>query len=418
VVASRVVVPAPPAWSSQLLTVGVTGTNGKTTTTTWVAAALGRLAHATGAGPVARATTVGFFLGNEERAIEKSYGGFVDAMHACVDRGGRYAAIELTSEALAQGFARAWPCKVGIFTNLTHDHLDAHGSPEHYLASKAQLFVALPEGGTAVLNAADPVFELLREVTPPGVKVLSYGVPSRGAVQGEPDLVATSVDVSWSGTRITCAARDPASGLPRELRVRAIGDVYAENALAALLGAVAAGVSPDEAAAALAEAPPPPGRFEVIHERPYVVVDYAHSPDALARTVHVARKLAEGSRGKLRLVFGAGGNRDKAKRAPMGEAARPADHVTLTSDNPRDEDPVVIARAIAEGLRGHTSVRTELDRARAIETEIRAAQPDDVVLIAGKGHETEQLVGSETRYLSDIEIARRAIGGRASPPSP
>ena len=132
--------------------------------------------------------------------LEKSYTGFVDGMHTCFERGGRFAAVELTSEALANGFARAWQCNVGVFTNLTHDHLDAHGSPEHYLASKAQLFVSLPAGATAVLNAGDPVFDLLSEIMPPGVKVLSYAVPSRGAVQGAPDLVASSVDVSWSGT--------------------------------------------------------------------------------------------------------------------------------------------------------------------------------------------------------------------------
>lgn len=407
-------VPAPPAWSAQLFTVGVTGTNGKTTTTAWVAKAMQRLARATGAGPVARATTVGFFLDDEERTVEKSYDGFVDAMRACVERDGRYAAVELTSEALAGGFARAWQCRVGVFTNLTHDHLDAHGSPEHYLASKAQLFVSLPPGGTAVLNAGDPVFDLLAEIVPQGVKIVSYAVPSRGDVRGTPDLVATEVDVSWRGTRIRCAVRDPSSGLPAELHVRAVGEVYAENALAALLGAVAAGVPPADAAAALAEAPAPPGRFEVVHERPYVVVDYAHSPDALARTVQTARKLADAADGRLFVVFGAGGQRDQAKRAPMGEAARPADHVILTTDNPRDEDPVLIARAVAEGLAGHASVRTELDRARAITSAVSAAGDDDVVLIAGKGHETEQVVGAETSPFSDAAVARQALAARRS----
>lgn len=405
-------VPVPPAWSTQLFTVGITGTNGKTTTTAWVAAALRRLAASKGLGPVARATTVGFFLDDEPVVREKSYTGFVEGMHTCFERGGRYAAVELTSEALAKGFAKAWQCNVGVFTNLTHDHLDAHGSAEHYLASKAQLFVSLPPGATAVLNAGDPVFDLLREILPAGVKVLSYAVPSRGPVQGTPDLVARSVEVSWSGTTIACDVRDPASGLPTEVRVRAIGDVYAENALAALLGAVAAGVPAADACAALAEAPPPPGRFEVVHEKPYVVVDYAHSPDALARTVQTARKLADRSGGKLAVVFGAGGKRDKAKRGPMGEAARAADRVILTTDNPRDEDPAVIARAIAEGLRGHASVSTELDRARAIAAAIEAAGDADVVLIAGKGHETEQVVGAEVRHFSDVDVARSALAGR------
>ncbi len=398
--------PAAPAWSSELFTVGVTGTNGKTTTTAWVAAALRALAVSRGEGPVARATTVGFFLDDEEVAVEKTYAGFLAAMHACFERGGRHAAIELTSEALAAGFARAWPCRVGVFTNLTHDHLDAHGSAEHYLASKAQLFVALPPGGVAVLNAADPAFALLSEVIPAGVSVLSYAVPSRGVVHQLADVVATGVDVSWSGTRVACSGLE--QGL-HELSVRAIGEVYAENALAALLGATGAGVPQALAVSALAAAPAPPGRFEVVHERPYVVVDYAHSPDALARTVHTARKLADRA---LFVIFGAGGQRDPTKRAPMGEAARPADHVVLTSDNPRDEDPLAIAEAIASGLHGHASVRIVLDRRQAITTVITAAGEEDVVLIAGRGHETEQQIAAATRHFSDVEVAREALARR------
>ncbi|HVM69594.1 MAG TPA: cyanophycin synthetase, partial [Gaiellaceae bacterium] len=193
----------------------------------------------------------------------------------------------------------------------------------------------------------------------------------------------------------------------------AIGDVYAENALAALLGAVAAGVAPADAAEALAIAPAPPGRFEVIHERPYVVVDYAHSPDALARTVAIARSLADRGGARLTVVFGAGGKRDKAKRRPMGEAARSADVVVLTTDNPRDEDPGEIAAEIAQGLVGHLAVRTVLDRRGAIEQAILEAKDEDVVVVAGKGHEVEQLVGSEIRRFSDVEVARAVLASRA-----
>ncbi len=395
-------VPSPPAWSSKIFTVGVTGTNGKTTTTAWIAAALRRLSK-----PVARATTVGFFLDEDEQLIEKSYDGFILGMKRLLDLGGTHAAIELTSEALAHGFARAWPCTVGVFTNLTHDHLDAHGSPEHYLASKAQLFVSLPAGAKAVLNASDPNYELLREVTPPHVTVTTYAVPERGSPQGDPELVATSVDVSWKGTRVSCRAKN---GLPESISVRGIGSVYAENALAALLGAIAAGVPANEAKDAIEAMPSPPGRFEVIHERPYVVVDYAHSPDALQRTVNIARSLTKDAR--LSVVFGAGGKRDKAKRGPMGEAARPADLVILTSDNPRDEDPAEIAKAIEQGLVGHANVRTELDRKKAIAFAIEEARDDDVVLIAGFGHEKKQTIGNETRDFSDVEVAQEALAAR------
>jgi UDP-N-acetylmuramoyl-L-alanyl-D-glutamate--2,6-diaminopimelate ligase len=383
--------------------VGVTGTNGKTSTTTWVAAALGRVAR-----PVVRATTVGYYLDDEELPLPKDYEGFLGVMRACVDRGGGLAAIELTSEALARGFVSAWPCQVGVFTNLTHDHLDAHGSPEHYLASKAQLFVSLPEGGTAVLNGCDPAAALIADVVPARARTWRYGVLARGAPWGDLDARATQIALGWGGTRVAVEGGRRLPPLPRELTVRAIGSIYAENALAALLGAIAAGADPGRAAEAIAAAPAPPGRFELIHERPYVVVDYAHSPDALARTVAAARAL---SKGRLIVVFGAGGKRDKAKRAPMGEAARPADRVILTSDNPRDEDPADIARAVAAGLAGHSGVETLLDRAEAIARAIRGAGAEDVVLIAGKGHEREQILGAEVRAFSDADVARAALRG-------
>jgi len=394
------IVPPPPDWHRDLFTVGVTGTNGKTTTTAWIAAALRQLGA-----PVPRATTVGFFLDDERLPIEKTYDGFIAAMKLARDRGAHHAAIELTSEALAGGFAVAWPCRVGVFTNLTHDHLDAHGSPEHYLASKAQLFVSLPPDGTAVVNACDPVFKLLCDIMPPNVRVLSYAVPLRGKPHCDADILATHVDVSWEGTRIHCTSSNPL--LPKELCIRAIGSVYAENALAALLGAYAAGVPVHDAVAALAQCAPPPGRFEVIHTRPYVVVDYAHSPDALARTVTAARALTKNA--KLTVVFGAGGKRDKNKRGPMGKAARLADTVILTSDNPRDEDPSEIARAIAEGLHDHSDVRTIVDRQEAIFAAIRGSSGDDVILIAGKGHETEQTIGDVTRPFSDVDVAKAAL---------
>jgi UDP-N-acetylmuramoyl-L-alanyl-D-glutamate--2,6-diaminopimelate ligase len=225
------------------------------------------------------------------------------------------------------------------------------------------------------------------------------------------------VELSWEGTRIALEAgprlADVGAKMPRALRVRAIGSIYAENALAALLGAIAAGADAARAAEAIALAPPPPGRFEIVHERPWVVIDYAHSPDALERTVATARALCDGgANGGLTIVFGAGGKRDKAKRAPMGAAARPADRVILTSDNPRNEDPADIARALAAGLEGHARVDIILDRSRAIATAIADAGADDVVLIAGKGHETEQVAGGVTRAFSDAAVAREAARAR------
>jgi UDP-N-acetylmuramoyl-L-alanyl-D-glutamate--2,6-diaminopimelate ligase len=407
VTAGRGGFPPPPSWSRALPTIGVTGTNGKTTTTAWVAAAL----RAGTSAPVVRATTVGVFLDDELLDLPPTYDGFLAAMRAGLERGGRAAAIELTSEALAAGFATAWPVRVGVFTNLTHDHLDAHGSAEHYLASKAQLFVHLPPDGAAVLNGRDPAWSLLAEVLPPGIRTIFYGAPGRGGGEGDAplDLVASRVEPTWSGTDMIIAA--PAAwGAPGSLRVRAIGEVYAENALAALAGAVAFGIPADVAARAIAAAPAPPGRFEIVAERPYLVVDYAHSPDALERAVRTAKRLCEG---RVTVVFGAGGDRDREKRGPMGRAARLADRVIVTSDNPRREDPAAIAAAIRTGLEGHPGAETILDRGGAIEAAVRDAGPDDVVLVAGRGHEAEQIFAEGRRPFSDVAVLRRlAEGGR------
>jgi UDP-N-acetylmuramoyl-L-alanyl-D-glutamate--2,6-diaminopimelate ligase len=400
-------IPAPPGWSAGLFTVGVTGTNGKTSTTRWTAACLARVAR-----PVAQTTTLGSFLDDAPFPAARDFAGFLATMRAALDAGGRFAAIEVTSEALARGFARAWPSRVGVFTNLSHDHLDAHGSPEHYLASKAQLFVGLPPGGYAVLNAGDPASDLLAEVLPPGVAVVRYLVCSRGVATVEPELRALAIEPTWEGTRVVLEGRGALAGAPRELHIRAIGDVYAENAMAALAAAMVAGVPAGEAAAALGHAPVPRGRFEPVNPEgagPRVVVDYAHTPDALARTVAVARKLCTGA---LVVVFGAGGDRDKAKRAPMGLAASRADRVVLTSDNPRSEDPARIAAQIREGIESRVDVEVELDRRAAIRAAIGAAGENDVVLIAGKGHETDQSAGGRTVSFSDAAEAQAALQSR------
>jgi UDP-N-acetylmuramoyl-L-alanyl-D-glutamate--2,6-diaminopimelate ligase len=291
-----------------------------------------------------------------------------------------------------------------VFTNFSTDHLDAHGDAEHYLASKAQLFVSVPKTGTVVLNGCDPVFPLLAEVIPKGTKLVTYGFEGRGPALTELDAEITHASVSWSGTTFTVN--------DERVSLRAIGEVFAENAIAAWLGAIAMGVSPDAAIEAIAQEPPPPGRFQVVHERPYVVIDYAHSPDALARTCRTGNTLASRSGGKLTLVFGAGGNRDRSKRAPMGKAARAADRVIVTSDNPRDEDPAVIAAAILEGM-GGKAAEIELDRGKAIQQAVASAGREDVVLVCGKGHETEQIIGDAVRYFSDHEAIALAVRSRA-----
>ena len=391
--------PPAPEWASSLLSVGVTGTNGKTSTTGMIAALLGVAAR-----PVARSTTLGCFLDDERLEVEPHYAGFLQTMQRCLAAGGRYAAIEMTSEALALGFAKAWPCRVGVFTNLTLDHSDAHGSAEHYLASKAQLFMSVAAGGFAVLNGCDENAELLQEVLRPGVDVVRYGLGSRGAAWAALDLTATNVALSWAGTSATLLPSSRFVRLPAELELQTIGEVFVENALAALGAALALGVPLEPALKALARVPAPPGRFEVVRQRPYVVVDYAHTPDALERTLATARKLC---RGALCVVFGAGGDRDHAKRPLLGLAARAAERIVLTSDNPRSEAPDAIIEAIAAGVGAHASLRREVDRARAIQLALAEAAPDDVIVIAGKGHEQIQILGNQTLPFSDVAVVRQ-----------
>ncbi len=389
--------PPPPAWASKLVTVGVTGTNGKTSTTSMLANLLGLLAR-----PVARVTTLGCFLDDQRLEVAAHYPGFLATMQQCFSAGGRYAALELTSEALRLGFAKAWPCRVGVFTNLSLDHSDAHGSPEDYLASKAQLFMTLVPGGTAVLNGCDENAALLGEVIDPKVDIIRYGVASRGAAWAKLDLAAEELALDFDGTRarLLPSARFPE--LPAELRLQAIGEIFVENALAALGAALALGVSADRAVRLLQDVAPPPGRFQVLRRNPAVVVDYAHTPDALARTLQTARRLCPGS---LTVVFGAGGDRDKSKRPLLGAAASAADHIVLTSDNPRSESPLQIIDEVFAGIGPHACVTREVDRAAAIRRAVDAATDHDLVLIAGKGHELTQEIAGHKLPFSDAAIA-------------
>jgi UDP-N-acetylmuramoyl-L-alanyl-D-glutamate--2,6-diaminopimelate ligase len=390
--------------------VGVTGTNGKTSTTTLVAWALRAAGHR-----VLLETTIGYSLDDEPILVPRTVGGYLAALERAAREGSRHAAIEVTSEALARGTAKRWRFDVGVFTNLTHDHLSAHGTFEHYLASKAQLFVHLGPGRTAVLNAADPASLLIERVTPADVVRSFFHVPSRGPSLRAPDLAAEEVRVAASGTHVRLTPSPLAEELGGVVSTRLVGRVFAENALAALLSAVAAGVPPRAAADGIARCPGVPGRFEVLAEEPLVAVDYAHTPDALARTCETARELATPRDGRVLVVFGAGGGRDATKRRPMGlEVGSRADVALVTTDNPRRENPDAIARAVADGCRAgeRAAVTVVLDRRAAIERALAEARPADVVVIAGKGHEQGQTVGTETLPFSDVEVIRELTGER------
>ena len=384
-----------------LRTAAVTGTNGKTTTTSMIASMI------RAAGVLdARVTTLGAWVGDEPIHTPQRQLELLATVERTLQRGGRLLALETTSLALANGFAQRWPADVAVLTNLTHDHLDVHGSPEAYLAAKAQLFVHLREGGSAVFNADDPSSALVAEVTRAGTSHLHFAVDAAHA-----DLRALTIEVSAEGTRVTLAPSPLAAALGHTLTTRAIGRVHAQNVMAAALAAHALGLDADAIQAGARRFVGVPGRFELVGTAPLVVVDYAHTPDALRQTLETARAIAP--RGELILVFGCGGERDLDKRPMMGAIADAhADRVLLTSDNPRGEDPEAIADAIVSGSRASALWSRQLDRRAAIAAAIQAARPEDIVVIAGRGHEAHQVIAGRQVALLDAECARDALALR------
>ena len=394
-------------------TLAVTGTNGKTTTTSMLAS----VAAATGETPLC-VTTVGARLGERPLPYDGSMESFIAVVEQSVAEGARTVCLEATSRALASGFARRWPPDVAVFTNLTRDHLDRHGTPEAYLAAKAALFIALPEGGTAVLNAADPASALLAEVVPGAAGVMAYaaGPPHHDCRHLPLALTATSVSPSREGTAVELADSALARALGGALRLRALGSFQGDNALAAGLAAHAAGVPAQAIRRGLEAFPGVEGRFEPVCIRPLVVVDYAHTPAALEATLATARRLVAPDGGRVTVVFGCGGDRDQGKRATMGACAdASADRVLLTTDNPRTEPAERIARMVAEGSRGRATWTELRDRAEAIARAIAEARPQDAVVVAGKGHERVQVVENEERPFDDFAVAAEACGRRGLP---
>ena len=389
---------------ARLCTIATTGTNGKTTTTSMVAA----IVAAAGA-PTARVTTVGAWVNDELIPAPTPTEEFLQTAERAVLAGVRTLALEVTSKALGDGLARRWPPDVAVFTNLTRDHLDMHGSPEAYLAAKAQLFMALVPGRTAVLNADDPSSELLREVIAPGVAIETFSVRDRSYPACA--LAASAVEVRPGATRVVLAASPFARELGGVIELAVSGGVHAQNALGAALAARAAGYTATAIRAGLEQFSGVPGRFEMVGERPLVVVDYAHTPDGLVGTLTTARELC---RGRVVCVFGCGGDRDRGKRPQMAAVVdERADVAILTTDNPRYEDPVAIAADVCAGAptpRARWIV--ELDRARAIELAIADAEPDDVIVIAGKGHERVQEIAGRELAFSDVDVARAALARR------
>jgi UDP-N-acetylmuramoyl-L-alanyl-D-glutamate--2,6-diaminopimelate ligase len=397
--------------------VGITGTNGKTTTTHLVRAAIDG--------------SFGLPLTGVVGTVGHTYAGkTIHASHTTPEadelarvlavmrkRGATHVAMEVSSIALVLRRVAAVRFRVAAFTNLTQDHLDFHGSMDAYAAAKMELFTKMGPG-LAVVNVDDPF----------GLQVAAAAKCNVTRVRTRPgntdaEVYPESIDATGAGMNILASV----NGKKIVIATRLVGDHNVENLLIAIATVAALDLDVDRAAAGLANETGAPGRLERCDgpgDDVVVLVDYAHTPDALGRALDAVRAASEGKR--VLCVFGCGGDRDPSKRGPMGEAvgAR-ADVAIVTSDNPRTEDPAAIARpvqdavaatltrvSIADVAAGAKGYLVELDRRAAIEAAILSARAGDVVLIAGKGHEDYQIIGSEKRAFDDRVEAKRALERR------
>ena len=397
--------------SDSLTVVGVTGTNGKTTTTYLLASVF----DAAGM-PCGRIGTVTFRIGSgagDERDASHTTPEASEIqrlLREMVDRGSKACAMEVSSHALVLHRVANMRFAAAIFTNLTRDHLDFHGDMAQYFAAKRRLFEMLPAGAPAIVNVDDPKGAELAASLP---RVTTF------AIDRPADVRATHLHSSLEGLAFTVETprgtidmRSPLVGRPNVYNI--LGVVAAASALDLPARAIEEGIARLERV---------PGRFQIVSastDDVRVVVDYAHTDDALKNLLETARPL---SPGRLITVFGCGGDRDRTKRPLMGAVAgRLSDFVVLTSDNPRSEDPGRIIEEIKLGLapapepgapkRHTTPFATSPDRRLAIEQAIRSAKPGDLVIIAGKGHEKYQFIGDRTLPFDDVEAARAALGQR------
>jgi UDP-N-acetylmuramoyl-L-alanyl-D-glutamate--2,6-diaminopimelate ligase len=387
--------------SRKLQLVGITGTNGKTTTAFMSEAIFRNAGYTTGL-----IGTVENHVGSEVLPVERTTPESVDVeelLYRMHQAQVAYAVMEVSSHALELGRVKNLEFDVAVFTNLTQDHLDFHETFDNYRTAKAKLFRQLSASGvrggerTAIINADDPSGETMRQAT--RAQVLTYGIKKPA------DIVAEDIDIGAKAATFTVRC---AQGSER-IRLRLTGLFSVYNALAACGVGLALGVDLSCVKAALENLPGVSGRFEQVYAGQdfAVIVDYAHTPDGLENILRTAKEFA---RGRILLVFGCGGDRDRTKRPIMGcLAAEYADLVFITSDNPRSEEPLAIIKEIEAGARQDPGARAVLeiipDRRAAIGAAIKAARPEDVVLIAGKGHETYQIIGDRVLPFDDRAVA-------------
>jgi len=379
--------------------IGVTGTNGKTTVASLLQAIIQQGEECGMVGTLGKAVD-----GEKEKtslttpeSVE-----IAEFMHRLSTRGCRYLVMEVSSVALELDRVASVPFTQAVFTNFSGDHLDFHGDLESYFQAKRKLFQALLSEGTAVVNLDDPRGKKLAGELQG--RVITYGF--------DPGADVHPLDHFLDLSGIRARIHTPAGIL--HLQSPLLGRTNLSNLLAAVASAVDLSLPRSQVEQGVAALAPPRGRLDLIHNGRYrVLLDFAHTDAALEATL---RSLVEiKGKGRLVLVFGAGGDRDRTKRPRMGrEASRYADHVILTNDNPRSEDPETIAREVAEGFSpGFSGYELELDRRRAIEKALDRARPGDIVLIAGKGHEDYQIFGNHTIHFDDARVVREYLEGES-----
>ena len=390
---------------------GVTGTNGKTTTCQWLAAALSEAGICTA---VIGTLGVGFLpslvptSNTTPDALELQ-----QLLSVMRNEGAKAIAMEVSSHGLAQSRVAGVAFDCALFTNLSHDHLEFHGTMEAYAAAKVLLF-EMRGLKTAVLNMDDVLgVQIAGRLVGRNIRTIGYCLSLDSVVPGSVhDFVAARSILQRERETSFEIASSLGNG---KVEIGHLGRFNVANALGVLGCLLAYGLAFDKAIELIGRLPPIPGRMQMLGETgdPLVVVDYAHTPDALEKTLQALRPVALARGGRLVAVFGAGGERDPGKRPFMGAiATRHADRVLLTSDNPRGEQPGTIIDEILSGVTDTAAVDIEPSRGRAIEIAIRASAPADVVLIAGKGHETYQEIAGIQKPFSDIESAREAIRAR------
>ncbi|MFC7372075.1 UDP-N-acetylmuramoyl-L-alanyl-D-glutamate--2,6-diaminopimelate ligase [Fictibacillus iocasae] len=384
--------------------IGITGTNGKTTTSHIIEKI------------VSDANVPSGLIGTIDMKIKgKSYkvanttpeSLFLQkAFYQMKEEGVKTAVMEVSSHALDQGRVRGCDFNIAVFTNLTQDHLDYHRNMDEYMYAKSLLFSQMGnvyKEGTmkaAVLNNDDQASTAFKRVTPS--QILTYGIDNKS------DIMAKDITINSRGTSFLLQVPGHEE---RKVDLNLIGKFSVYNALAAISACFLSGIALDQIISSIESVRGVPGRFETVDaEQDFtVIVDYSHTPDSLE---NVLRTIKEFASGKITAIVGCGGDRDKSKRPIMaGIAVQLADEAVFTSDNPRSEDPAAILKDMEEGVDKDAEYRIIPDRKEAIEYAISNAKKDDIILIAGKGHETYQIIGSEVLDFDDRKVAMDAIGG-------